>query len=100
MVPQRLDQLTLVHRRPALDPDVAGSLHQVVLGPILVVAMLAATAADPGLALRGHRVADTGGLLLALALLAQLLIRLLVLDARPGHGYRLLPGGDTRCAGG
>src|ERR671919_2178292 len=37
---QRLDQLALVHGRPAGDAEVAGPLHQVVLGPVVVGRLL------------------------------------------------------------
>ena len=38
MVSQRVDQLRLAHRRAAPDPDLSCALHQVRLGPVVVVA--------------------------------------------------------------
>src|SRR5205085_8423312 len=80
MVPQRRDELLLAHLRAALDPDLARLLQQVLFGPVLVASGLAALAAGRTAA---ARVRDPPRLLLALALAAERLVLLVVLDARP-----------------
>src|SRR5688500_611062 len=80
MVAERVDQLSLVHLRAALDPDVGGLLHQLVLRLVLVLGGLAPLARRPAPA--GLGVGDPGGLLLARPLLAQRLVGLVVLHGR------------------
>src|SRR4029077_13238288 len=87
VVPQGLDKLVLAHAGPALDADFPGLLHQVGLGPVLVGPALAALGRDLAPPAAGRGVGDPRGLLLALALLPQLLVQLLVLDLGPGHGF-------------
>src|SRR5918995_1204346 len=74
---QRLDQLTLVHGRPARDAEVAGPRHQVVLGPVVVGRLLGTLALGT---LAG--VGDACRLALAHARCAHLLVLTGVLDAR------------------
>src|ERR687891_261214 len=74
---QRLDQLALVHGRPAGDAEVAGPLHQVVLGPVVVGRLLGTLALGT---LAG--VGDACRLALAHARCAHLLVLTGVLDAR------------------
>jgi hypothetical protein len=73
---RNVDQLVLVHPRAAFDADLLRALVEIALRPVLVGVGLAATAARrlaPG-------VGDARRLLLALALLAQSLVLLVVLD--------------------
>src|SRR5690606_3001352 len=90
---QGVDELALAHRRPALGPDLRGTLAQVGHRPLVVGPGLATLAADLLPALRRRGVGDPRGLLLAVALVAELLVELLVLDARPcissRHGISL-----------
>src|SRR3954462_8316282 len=90
VVAQRVDQLVLAHVRAAFDAELLRAVLEVVDRPVLVAARLAA--------LLGHVLAtrlgvgDAGGLLLAGAVLAQLLVELVVLDARSvvlGHVLRV-----------
>src|SRR5690606_3335242 len=99
VVAQSVHQLGLVHRGPALHADLAGALQELVLRPVLVRGALAAPAADRLLALGRGGVRDPRGLLLALALVSELLVRLLVLDLRSGH-IGQLPGTRTPHMGG
>src|SRR3954452_107977 len=77
VVAQRLDEIALAHLGAPLDADLGGALLQVLLGPVVVGAGLAAL-------LRGRLavgVGDPRRLLLALALPAQSLVLLGVFDA-------------------
>src|SRR3981081_4654906 len=86
VVSQRAHELGLAHRGPAADPDLPRTLDQVRLGPVVVGRALAALLADLAAGAAGRRIGDPRRLLLALALVTQLLICLLVLDLTPGHG--------------
>src|SRR5215472_10645759 len=106
VVSQRLDQFRLGHRRAALDADLPGPLNQVLLAPVLIRTALAALAADRAARAARSRVRDPRRLFLALAPVAELLIRLLVLDLRSGHccllrAHVLLPAstGSNRLTG-
>src|SRR5690242_804987 len=89
VVAQRLDQLGLGHRRAALDADLAGALDQVLLGPVGVRRALPAALADLLARAAGRGVGDPGRLLLAVALPAQRLVLLFVLDLCSRHGPAL-----------
>src|ERR1700749_4353768 len=90
VVSQGLDQLRLGHGRATLDANLPGLLDQVLLAPVVVGAALAALAAHLAARTARGRVRDPRRLVLALAALAELLIRFLVLDLRPRHGGLLL----------
>src|SRR3546814_20389303 len=81
---QRGDQLVLVHRRASVDADLRGPVLELVHGPVLVVAGLAALATHLGARAVGCRVGDPCRLLLARPVLADLLVELLVLHAGAG----------------
>ena len=94
VVAQRLDELVLGHGGAALDVELAGPLRELVLGPVLVGAGLAAALGDLVPAVPGGRVGDPRGLLLARALAAQRLVDLGVLDVggAGAHGGAVLLG--------
>src|SRR5215212_9247583 len=84
VVPERVDELALIHLRAPLYAEVSGAVLQLLLRPLLVAGRPAASFACR----RTRGVGDPRRLLLALPLLAQLLVLLVVLDARPvilGH---------------
>src|SRR5215210_4153180 len=84
VVAECVDELAFAHLRASLYAQLLGAVLQVLLGPFLVAGRLATPLARR----RTTRVGDPRRLLLALPLLAQLLVLLVVLDARPvvlGH---------------
>ena len=88
VVPECVDKLTLVHLRASFYADLFGALLQILLRPVLVAARL--PAAFP--CTRAAGVGDPRCLLLALALLSQLLVLLVVLDEQTViFGQVLLP---------
>src|SRR4029077_16860026 len=70
-VAQRLDQLLLVHLRPAFAADLGGALAQVRDRPVVVGGRLAAALAYRLAGRVRRRVRDARGLLLRVALVAQ-----------------------------
>src|SRR6478672_5539087 len=91
VVAQRRDQLGLAHGGPSLDADLAGTLQELVLRPVLVVTVRATLAAHRGTRAVRRRVRDAGRLLLAGSVVAQGLVHLLVLDAGAGVLARHVP---------
>src|SRR6187551_409422 len=93
VVAQCVDQLILGHAGPAVDVKFRRPLAQVLHGPLLVTGGAATPGADLRPSLLRTRVGDPRGLLLRGALVAELLVHLLVLDARVGHLLHLRASG-------
>src|SRR5258708_8103982 len=85
VVSQRANELGLAHRGPTVDADLSRAFDPVRLGPVVVSRALAALLGDLAAGAPGRRVGDPRRLLLALALLAELLVGLLLLNLGPGH---------------
>src|SRR3954454_11089416 len=90
VVAQGVDELVLVHLRPALDADLTRAFDEVGLRPVVVAARLATPAANRRPGGVGRSVRDAGCLLLARAIAAKRFVLLLILDLCTGHG-RLHP---------
>src|SRR5260370_37970052 len=85
VVSQRANELGLAHRGPTLDADLSRAFDQVRLGPVVVSRALAALLGDLAAGAPGRRGGAPRRLLPALALLAERLVGLLVLNLRPWH---------------